>query len=358
MASNKKRKAPRPGRLLHIILLVLIVLIIFEGRLLAGILSKGGLQERLHTQLNELFAGSESETQTETETGTESAEKKTGSGSGQAGLVGFGADPYETESETGIRILYGDESETEAQNQETETEITSSALVPEQSVKAEDSYFSDATFVGDSRMEGFRINSGLTEGTFVTAVGMNTENFFDTAMIATSYGDTLTPYQALIGTESKKFYVMLGTNELGTYDWNEFKDHYSQILKEIQILAPSSIIYVTGVPYVEETKVETDTSYVTNENVDKLNSVLISICEEGGYHYLNLNEVLSNGHRSLIKGASEDGVHLYADYCKVWLEYLRTHYVSETGTASSAETEEASGEQTETGNESETESET
>jgi hypothetical protein len=89
--------------------------------------------------------------------------------------------------------------------------------------------------------------------------------------------------------------------------------------------------------YVEESKVDS-VEYVNNTNVDKINSILLDICEEEGYYYLDLNEIFSNGYGSLIDGASSDGVHLYADYCKQMLDYLKTHYIA-VDDASSAETE-------------------
>ena len=51
--------------------------------------------------------------------------------------------------------------------------IDSAAVVPAQSDSVDDSYFSDAVFIGDSRMEGFRNASGITQGTFLTGVGLS-----------------------------------------------------------------------------------------------------------------------------------------------------------------------------------------
>ena len=198
-------------------------------------------------------------------------------------------------------------------------------IVPEQAVPVDDSYFSDATFIGDSRMEGFRINSGITEGTFLTGVGMDTTNIFQTPFISSPSGNILV-FQALYGTDCEKFYVLLGTNELGTYDWSEFKENYRIVLGELKKLSPNALIYVMSVPYVEEDKVTTG-DYINNENVDTMNRVILELCEENGYHFLNINEVLSNGNHSLIEGATSDGVHMYPQYCEIWLNYLKNHYV-------------------------------
>lgn len=300
MTVQKKRKAPKPGRLLHIVILIISVLIIFEGRMLISIFSREGFQERFNAQLSELFP-SEEETTAETET--------------EAAPV------TEVSSETDTQI--SSEAATEAP--QTEPPLESPAIVPEQAVPVDDSYFSDATFIGDSRMEGFRINSGITEGTFLTGVGMDTTNIFQTPFISSPSGNILV-FQALYGTDCEKFYVLLGTNELGTYDWNEFKENYRIVLGELKKLSPNALIYVMSVPYVEEDKVTTG-DYINNENVDTMNRVILELCEENGYHFLNINEVLSNGNHSLIEGATSDGVHMYPQYCEIWLNYLKNHYV-------------------------------
>ena len=62
-------------------------------------------------------------------------------------------------------------------------------VVPEQASAVDDSYFEDAVFIGDSRMQGFRNLSGITKGSFVTAVGMELENFYTDSQIATAAGN-------------------------------------------------------------------------------------------------------------------------------------------------------------------------
>lgn len=101
-----------------------------------------------------------------------------------------------------------------------------------------------------------------------------------------------------------------------------------------------------NVAYVEEAKIE-DTSYVNNQNIEIVNQKILELCEEEGYYYLNVNEVLSDGNHSLIEGATSDGVHMYDTYCKIWLDYLRTHYVSETD-PSAGEEESSSESETQT----------
>jgi hypothetical protein len=269
------------------LILIFIVLIVFEGNLLINIFQKDGLKSQINSQIRELLANNTEEESSESASETETSALQT-----EAATESVPADP---------------------------------SIVPEQSVSVDDSYFADAVFIGDSRVEGFRNQSGITEGTFLTGVGMNVSNIFDTNYIS-MYNEQITVYQALIGTDYQKVYVMLGTNDLGEPDFNEFKESYRTCLREIQKLAPNAIMYVIEVPYVEESKVE-DSTYVNNANIDAVNEKILELCGEEGYYYLDVNAVLSDGNHSLMDGATSDGVHMYDTYCKIWLNYLKNHYV-------------------------------
>ncbi len=216
------------------------------------------------------------------------------------------------------------------------------AIVPRQKVAVDDSYFSDAAFIGDSRMEGFRNASGITQGTFFTSVGMALESMASSPIITTNSG-SVTVAAALSGNTYGKIYLMLGANDLGTYDWEEFREGLLDVLANFREIQPDAIIYVCSCIYVEEEKVTTG-DYVNNTNVDTLNDILLEVCEEGGYYYLNLNEAFSDGNGALIAGASADGVHLNTEYCEEMLDYMKTHYIpvdteEETEAASESETE-------------------
>ena len=159
----------------------------------------------------------------------------------------------------------------------------------------------------------------------MTSVGMTLTSISDT-LVQTADGN-ITVYQGLSGRQYDKIYLMLGTNDLGFYPMEEFLKTAEYVLEQFHELQPGAVIYICSVIYVEESKVTT--SYVNNNNVIAVNAELLKACEDLSYcYYLNLNEVLSDGNHSLIPGASGDGVHLYADYSKLMLDYLKSHYIS------------------------------
>ena len=325
MSQQKKTKRRNPtGRFLHVLILVVAVLVIFEGRMVVNIITRHGVAEQISQQLDELFAGIKAEP-SETEKSTEP----------KTDVVKNAAE----DTVAGLTLDSGSTTDTKASSSasgyvETGIDYTNKQVVQKQATAIDDTYFADATFVGDSRLEGFRNQSGITTGDFLTSVGMNVCDIFTKQSIASPDGN-ITVFQAMYPEKCKKIYFMLGTNELGNV-WEDFTKGYRLMMSETRRLFPDAIIYAIAVPYVEEAKVTTG-DYINNANVDKMNNIILNICNEGGYYFLDVNEVLSDGNHALINGASSDGVHMYEEYCKKMLDYLKTHYVSETS-ASSADT--------------------
>lgn len=292
MPQQKKRKSRQTGRFLNILILIFTVLVVFEGRLIVSIISKGSIQKQVNEQLSEVFSAKEFQTETQSESLAD-ADSDTSAAPETTASVSAPSDP---------------------------------CIAPAQSVSVDDSYFADAVFIGDSRVEGFHIQSGITQGTFLTGVGMDSSNIFENAYITTANGN-ITVFQALYNNSFKKMYIMLGTNELGYPDFEEFRSNYTLCLGELRKMMPNALFYVSAVPYVEESKVETG-EYVNNTNIDTVNQIIFEICKANNYYYLNPNEVLSDGSGSLAQDATSDGIHMYPEYCAKWLDYLKSHYIT------------------------------
>ena len=336
--ANRKRKRRRQHNLLvlRLLILVVLVLIVFEGKLIHTMFTQrnndlsdysSGLDSDSSQSGSQVSSGNEADlssedSQTPDPAGTPShsggdSSRNGGDGASDVALAGISSTVPAEGGKSGGQSAAPAASDPEI--------LYSDAVVPKQAVSVDDSYFRDAVFIGDSRMEGFRNTSGITQGTFLTSVGMTLTSITDT-MVQTAEGN-ITVYQGLSGIQYGKIYLMLGTNDLGFYPMEEFLPTAVDVMEEIHNLQSDAVIYICSVIYVEEAKVTTD--YVNNENVVTVNTDLLKVCEQLPYcHYLNLNEVLSDGYHSLIQDASQDGVHLYAEYSKLMLNYLKSHYIS------------------------------
>ena len=63
-------------------------------------------------------------------------------------------------------------------------------------------------------------------------------------------------------------------------------------------------------------------------NVIRLQKALVEMVNsKEGVHYVNVAECMEDNEGYLFSDATEDGLHLNATYCKIWMQYLRTHTV-------------------------------
>ncbi|MEA4987595.1 MAG: GDSL-type esterase/lipase family protein [Anaerovorax sp.] len=232
------------------------------------------------------------------------------------------------------------EVEKEKKPEEMETKKPSEKVIPEEKSETipaikqeeasklelgevENSYFSDAVFIGDSRTEGFRLHAGLTEAGYLTAKGLNVKDVFEKPLIKENNG-TKTIAQALRERTYQKYYIMLGANELGWVYTDIFTDKYGQIIDLIREVNPNATIYVQSILPVTDEKSQSDAIY-NNTNIVRFNELLKALAQEKNAIYLSVNEAVQKEDGALQEEATTDGVHLNKEYCVKWLEYLKKH---------------------------------
>lgn len=193
--------------------------------------------------------------------------------------------------------------------------------VPEGPV--DDTYFTDAVFLGDSRTEGFSLYSGLETPTYLHAVGATVDSVQTKATEETEDG-TITLMDRLDQLEFSKVYIMLGVNELGWPKTEKFEERYGDIVDRIQETHPDARIALQSILPVSE-KQEKKGSYVNNRRIGEYNEVVRRVAEEKGCVYLDVAEAVTGEDGCLPADLTSDGVHLNTKGCKLWLEYLEEH---------------------------------
>ena len=353
-AKKRKRKKRQDSLVLNLLIIVILVLAVFEGRLVVTLFTH---RTAVSTSTVSQDPPGEEETDSladasDSQESEPEALDSSGSSSTVTALAGL---PVTSGTPQGNSPA---EDAPAAQTEDTVSDPDSPAIVPKTDPPVDDSYFSDAVFIGDSRMEGFRNASGITQVQFFTSVGMNLSSMANDPIISTADGMITVP-AAVSGGNYSKIYVMLGTNDLGEYDWEDFRTRFVSAMNRLLELEPGAVLYVCSVVYVEEAKVASQNygSYVNNANVDTINAILLELCEEQGYYYLDFNEILSNGYGALIDGASEDGIHIYGKYCEQMLDYLKSHYIPVSSHEDGESKEEKDEARTEEESESESETE-
>ena len=196
--------------------------------------------------------------------------------------------------------------------------------VPEREA-VNDDFFSDAAFMGNSLMDGFRLFSGLTTCDYYAATSMTVVAADSKNCITLENGNSGTLVDGLTQKPYGKIYILLGINEIG-YDVKTFTDLYGKMLDTIIAAQPDCDIYIMGLTPVSAAKSSSsDTFNMTH--INEYNTALHQLAADKGCYYLDLVSALAGPDGYLPADKTTDGIHFSADVYKTWLNFVKTHYV-------------------------------
>lgn len=187
----------------------------------------------------------------------------------------------------------------------------------------EDSYFDDAVFIGDSRTEGFIMNSGLSNTVSYTYKGLTVDTVYTSAVINMD-GEKISVMDALKKTSFAKVYVMLGINETGWPSSSIFIEKFEKIIDDIHAVNPDAVIYVQAILPVSAA-VSAEHSYLKNSKIFEYNRLLLEMSYKKKVCFVDSAEAVAAPDGSLPEDGAPDGIHPNKTYCQKWLEYLKTH---------------------------------
>ena len=197
--------------------------------------------------------------------------------------------------------------------------------VAESGPLADDSYFEDAAFVGDSRTDGLQLYGGIHAGTYLCKTSMSVFHADDSDYTVTVDGQAVTVLQALRAKQYGKVYIMLGLNELG-YPSSSYEKQLNAFLDEVIAAQPDAVIYLELMPPVNDAMTGPD--WQKNSNVDVFNEINTRAAADKHIALLNVAEVYRDENGQLKEEyASGDGCHFKAEAYPYWADYLRTHII-------------------------------
>lgn len=189
----------------------------------------------------------------------------------------------------------------------------------------DDDYFSDAAFMGNSLMDGFRLFSGLTTCDYYAATSMTVVGATTKACITLDNGTQGTLVQGLSQKDYGKIYILLGINEIG-YDVDTFIDYYSQMLDEIIAAQPECDIYIMSLTPVSEAKSSGSDTF-NMKRITEYNTALHQLAADKACYYMDLVAALAGPDGYLPANETTDGVHFSAKVYSNWIDYVKTHYI-------------------------------
>lgn len=211
---------------------------------------------------------------------------------------------------------------------ETETGAATETLVPEEVEppirefhEVDDSYFSDAVFIGDSRTVGLHDYGGLDDSTFYATVGMNIYDLW-TEKFCEVDGQKETLEDALRARTYGKIYFQIGINEMGRGTVDGFMKAYEESVAKFKELQPDAVIFVQAIMKVTKDKSDKDPIF-NNPGIEERNARIAELADNRTVFYLDVNEVVCDENGALRKDITFDNIHLLGSKYDIWVDYLK-----------------------------------
>lgn len=198
--------------------------------------------------------------------------------------------------------------------------VTSNNFVP-----VEDSYFTDALFIGDSRTVGLQEYSTVSQADYYAATGLTVYKALESKFVTLDgMEDKLTLEEALSQRKYGKIYIMLGINEMGTGTIDSFIEKYTEIIDIIREQQPEALIFIQGIMQVTTSYSEAS-DYIHIEDIAERNERLAQLADGKQILYLDINPILCDENGGLHEAYTSDGVHLKAEFIFVWVDFLKKY---------------------------------
>ena len=188
----------------------------------------------------------------------------------------------------------------------------------------DESYFTDALFIGDSRLQGFGFWSGIP-ATYYCATGFHVYKYETTNVVQTENGK-VPIFEAMPYDAFTKVYIKVGLNELGYGTEENFEKTYAELIAKIREYEPRAIIFVHAILPVTAEKSNTDKAH-NNANIAVRNAALEQFAKEQKAYFIDAGPALSDAEGNLRPEMTSDGIHLKPEYMKLWRDFLCEHGV-------------------------------
>ena len=194
-------------------------------------------------------------------------------------------------------------------------------------VTVDDDYFNDACFIGDSRMMGIFDYANLRQADFYCNNGYCTYLWSKEKPVNhQNSGKKVVLDDALSNKTYGKIYIMIGLNDCGYGNIDNFSERLSAMLDMIKEKQPDAIIFLMANLHMSQSKSDGDAVY-NNVDLNAHNVAVAAFADGDKIFYLDFNPEFTDENGYLCSEETFDGVHLYADGYVRCAEFLKEHGV-------------------------------
>lgn len=163
----------------------------------------------------------------------------------------------------------------------------------------------DILFIGNSLTVGM-MQTTNSNNTFLCKTGISLDGLKENI------------YEEIKEKEFKVAIIGMGTNELGFYTKEQFKNSYNELILHIKTVNPNAKIICMSVPPVTKWKSDSNSNF-TNKNAKTYNGYIEEICKENNLIYLDNTEFFDE---ELKDDWSGDGIHFTGKIYQNWYEWI------------------------------------
>lgn len=186
-------------------------------------------------------------------------------------------------------------------------------------VQLEESWFDDALFVGDSRVEGLRNYYKLGEAEYFTNIGMSIYSVFIYTHKHPIYG-YITLEKLLEKEEYGKIYIGIGLNECH-YEYEYIRECFTRLVDMIHQIQPNCKIVLMSIMMCSEKTASTNW-YFDQENLGNINAIMESLADGETVFYMDSNEWIVDEKGYLPNDKTHDGIHLFGTGYEEWAHWI------------------------------------
>lgn len=198
-----------------------------------------------------------------------------------------------------------------------------------------EAWFSDAVFIGDSIMLGWKNYNNnmlasnpaffgethfLCEGSYGAANAL--VPISDTSLHPMYMGEQRLLWDSVALMEANKVFICFGLNDIAVYGVDGTVTNFTTIVNNILAARPEAQIYIISAMYMYE---GSEMKTLNNTNIRLLNDGLRSLCETRGFKFVDIASHLVNERGYLLPEYSSDNyVHQTTAAYNIWAEILRS----------------------------------
>lgn len=197
-----------------------------------------------------------------------------------------------------------------------------------ETLAADEKYFENTLFIGDSRMLGLGMSCQNLGATFYAAVGLSINQLNTKKVINVDSETSYTVMEAVENSDKdfKRIYLMFGLNELGWAYPSVFVRSIGSAIERLTELCPEAEICIMAImPISADKSVSIYTGHEANARIREYNALLLQLASEMNCWYLDSYNLLADEEGNLPGGFAADGIHMYSEQNKKLMNYIACH---------------------------------